>query len=191
MNPFVHERTMASICLSLCLTHSLCVFYDTSFRWDNLKKSMDISKYYSNCKLFYKAISCFVFTLLCLLGHVSSFNGSILICFSAVPQLYRARGGRHLRIILGPLTLILSANNFLVDRFRNPMTNASGLISFLAFIVLRPDNDCMALTLRIGFMDAKLRRSLHGVLARANVLLALLSVLMVVFPVATLDMEIA
>jgi hypothetical protein len=171
---------LARICISLVLTHILTVFYASSFQWSDLSKMFEwnslLGTYYTKNVMVGKAVACFICILCSVLGRISTLLGSTMSVLVAVPQLYRSKGalGQRVRVVLGPLSPILAVNN-LVWCPDNPLTVASAAVSFLAFVVFRPDNTAV---LQCFGMDrgvtSKYRRRIHGILAACNTVLAAL-----------------
>jgi hypothetical protein len=170
---------LARICISLVLTHVLTVFYASAFQWSDLSKMFEwnvLGTYYTKNVMIGKAIACFICLLGSVLGRISTLIGSTLSVLVAVPQLYRSKSalGQRVRVVLGPLVPILAVNNW-VECPDNPLTVASAVVSFLAFVVFRPDNTAV---LHCFGMDkgvtSKYRRRIHGILAACNTVLAAL-----------------
>ena len=62
----------------------------------------------------------------------------------ALPQLYRvkSRTSQQIRVVLGPLTPLLAVNNLVMEP-SCVATVAGFVVSILAFVVFRPDNEAM------------------------------------------------
>ena len=124
--------------------HLLIVFYSKDFVWDDLTPKLAIEKskayYHQNPCVHWKFWVCGLAMVMCRSGWVSMLQGQLLMLLLALPQLYRAKGepSRQLRVILGPLTPILSVNNLLQSCCVASVVQF--IICFLAFVVFRPDN---------------------------------------------------
>ena len=168
--------------------HLLIVFYSKDFVWDDLTPKLAIEKskayYHQNPCVHWKFWVCGLAMVMCRSGWVSMLQGQLLMLLLALPQLYRAKGepSRQLRVILGPLTPILSVNNLLQSCCVASVVQF--IICFLAFVVFRPDNTSVlglcwrrtedeALPPYVG--ESKIRRRLHGSLAAGNAAVCLVS----------------
>jgi hypothetical protein len=200
---FAQRDMLARIIISLFLAHVITVFYASSFQWTDLAQLLErklLQKTYCGANnnmsvvvVVVKAATCFFCIFCSLCGQISARSGSVLTVLLAVPQLCRGRGvlSQRVRVVLGPVTPILAVNN---DWWRpdDPLTVASMIIAFLAFVVFRPDNTavlqpcCRFLGRRLmlpddsstddcGVLDGKKRRRIHGILAAGNTLLVILS----------------
>jgi hypothetical protein len=130
------------------ITHSVMIFYAKTFQWSHLSWTelwhvdntswRQYSLYDSPTSL--KAILCFVVTGSCLNSAVSSNTGALMTVLLALPQLYRIKGRLHqeVRVVLGPLTPILAVNNVCAEG--SFPTILATLVSFAAFVIMRPDN---------------------------------------------------
>ena len=168
--------------------HLLVVFYAKDFVWDDLTPKLASEKsfayYHQNPCVQFKFCVCGLAMVLCRCGWVSMHQGQLLTLLLALPQLYRAKGELHrqLRVILGPLTPILSVNNLFQSCCVTSVVQF--IICLLAFVVLRPDNTSVldlcwrrtedeALPPYVG--ESKIRRRLHGSLAAGNAAVCLVS----------------
>jgi len=175
--------------ISTALTHLVVVFYAKQFEWSDLRPTnlgRKFSQYYFSCpSTCLKALACGSLLGFCRQHddgwRVSVQTGRLLIVMLALPQLYRLSGRRsqQLRVVLGPLTPILAAHNWLGQPL-DAGNLAVATTSWLAFAVLRPDNTAV-LDLLLPcrqrhhlLSDAKTRRKLHGILAAGNAAIALL-----------------
>ena len=141
--------------------------------------------FYTSDTTVLKALLSFSLIWLSLSGFISSQGGASLSVLLAFPQLCRVKGptGRQMRVVLGPLTPILAANN--ICNKQSPCTVSMFCVSLAAFVVLRPDNtavldlfssadECSAMMQYLG--DSKNRRKVHGILAAINTSIALLMI---------------
>jgi hypothetical protein len=199
---FAQPDMLTRIIISLLLAHVITVFYASSFQWtdlaqllerQSLRKTYCGANKYVSVVVVVKATTCFICIFCSLCGQISARSGSVLTVLLAVPQLYRGRGvlSQRVRVVLGPVAPILAVNN-VWWRPNDPLTLASAIIAFLAFVVFRPDNTammqpCCRLLGRwpmlpddwanddCGLLDGKKRRRIHGILAAGHTLLAVLS----------------
>jgi hypothetical protein len=194
------------------MTHILMIFYAKTFQWSHLswtelwQVDNKFWRQYSRCDspTSLKAILCFVVTGSCLNSAVSANTGALMTVLLALPQLYRIKGRFHqeMRVVLGPLTPILAANN--VCMAGSLLTILAMLVSCAAFVILRPDNTAVLdvflkeswfaeqeatpsnsdykatwpLRFFRYFQSRKHRRKWHGILAASNATLALSSILL-------------
>jgi hypothetical protein len=173
------------------LGHLIVIFYGRAFRWHHFVHAFpSMTRGGSEKAPFYADVATAVkFWLSSLLlwvclgdGLLTAQMGAILSLLLSVPQLIRANGLWHqkLRVVLGPLTPILAFNGLLREHSIGSVTMA--IVSFLAFVVLRPDNDevlkllynCHLIPSYIyeGTRARAIRTRLHGTLAAVNALLA-------------------
>jgi ribosomal protein S27E len=170
-------------------SHLIIVFYAKKFEWGDLHPKNLICKvsqyYWHSPSTFVKAWACGVVLARCYGGGLSVQQGRVGVVLLSIPQLYRSRGqlSQELRGAMGPLTPILAACNVWLDR-RSFANVAMATTSFLAFVVLRPDNTAVLDLFFLRSWDdheghdlllsnAKLRRKLHGLLAATNAGVAL------------------
>jgi hypothetical protein len=173
------------------MAHLIIIFYGRAFRWYHFVDAFPSTKrggsekasIYADVATTLKFWVCSLLLWVCLgEGLLTVERGAILSFLLAVPQLRRANGVWHqkLRVILGPLTPILAFHGLLKERSIGTVTMA--IVSFLAFVVLRPDNNevlnllynCHLIPSRIydGARARTTRTRLHGILSAVNALLA-------------------
>lgn len=162
------------------LTHLTTIFYSRTFQWRDF---VDFSVQQEKLLLLYrskstkiKAALSFFVLMICIHGLITSEMGAVLTTILAVPQLVRVQGSvnREFRVLMGPLTPILAFNN--LHHRISIATIAPFIVSFVAFVVLRPDNTevlDLFLSKETEFqLTSKIRRRLHGLLASVNALIA-------------------
>lgn len=171
-----------NIASALLISYIIIIFYFRSFRWQHF--SLMKFPFTDNMTLI-KFIVCFLLVFFCLRGDVQSKTGANLIAITAIPQLRRGKGqhNQKLRVIIGPLTPVLAFNNFANDC--SAYNTGMAILSFVAFVVLRPDNTealdllhrfhlCPLAAYRVLQAQEK-RKRMHGILAASNACLAFVS----------------
>ena len=163
--------------------HLLIVFYSKRFAWTDLHPVQIVTNapgYYKNKKNVenvLKAMVCTILIAACQSGLISCLRSRILVIVLSLPQLFRrkGRGFQRLRVILGPLTPILACHNLFCAP-QHTSNTCMAITSFLAFVVMRPDNTTVLEILIDGLRWSEIKRlhkvslrsKIHGILAGCN-----------------------
>ncbi|CAB9508527.1 expressed unknown protein [Seminavis robusta] len=183
----VVQEEMSSTVLAAFTSHLIVVFYNRKFQWHQFLalKVDDKVSIYADTDAAVKFSLCSLLLCICFRGDsITAEIGAMLCVVLSVPQLKRGKGqwNQKVRVVLGPLTPILAVNG-LVSEPLSVGTWSLAIVSFLAFVLLRPDNDqvldlmhdCSLLPLWIYdiLKPCANRRRWHGRLAACNALVAL------------------
>ena len=177
----------------LFASHLLTVFYAKRFVWNDLYPPTSGIECCRTMRQHFQKVDAETRLKVLLIFLVLHFGCKLqvrhvhLVTFLlAIPQLYRLRMLRDIRVILGPLTPLLSIQN--VIREQTAATILSLMLSLTAFVVLRPDNtqvlDLLLTRVKPNLDICKVlespnsRRKLHGSLAFCNTLVAALGFLL-------------